>query len=188
MRATLSFLVLLFLAACGSDPDPGPLAPPSPHPRQGGGFAEDADHTYTFSQVFVRNYGDSDVTIDEVALVDADRGIELVETLAAALPSAPNRFGGADRFPPPYPLDMSEAEGFVVSPTTSGSDGPGVLLILGLRASEDGIHSFRSVAIDDHVGDETFRYVFPYALATCSPQDHDLQHPEECQQQPPTTT
>lgn len=128
---------------------------------------------FTFSEIIVRNFGEEPAVLDSVALVNSTEDIELVGAMATLRLGQPLDWrGGAPTWPPPPTKKMPELhplEGFVVPPVDTPEGERGVQIAPGLIAQPGNTGMFEAVAIDCHVGDVRYRYVYPYGLRTCAP-------------------
>lgn len=160
-------LALSFASCTNHEPTPGPLAPTRQLAGQTGGFRIKAHEPFTFAEAFVRNSGDSPGRIENVELVNATGGIKLVGSLIAVREGeeGPYSPGGYQHYPPNTKFPTSPAEGYRFG---VAREGEGLQLLLGFE-TEPGVQTFQGIAIEYVVNDVQHRYVFPYAVAACSP-------------------
>lgn len=177
---TLVVVLVALLPGCDEE-SPHPESPP-PGPLAFEGI--DAPHStarlvhigapFTFSEIVVVNSGTNDATLDSIDLVNATDEIDLVGALAAYVHGQPwiVRAGSPTfppRFAPKLSLEADPLEGFTVPPSNTQPGRDGVQLIVGLMAQAGSAGVFQGVALNYHVGGQSFRVVFPYGLRACGP-------------------
>jgi hypothetical protein len=127
-------------------------------------FRASLGEPFTFSLLFVRNYGDEPAVLDDVELVGASSGIRLVGTRAADITGDRRTWSGDDVFPPHRPPDQLPLSAFEIA----GDAAQDAQLILGVEMTEEGQHGFEGVAVLYHAGDDRYRYVIPSGAVACS--------------------
>lgn len=161
----LPALAVCLLATCTRSPSNGGDLVPVPGsgdlPYVTGRFVA-VERPFTFSDVLVRNVGESPLVLDSVELVEPTDAIKIVGALVG-YPTGPVRTGTAI-FPPDTPKQLTPLEGFEVPPNS----GP-LQVFVGLSAEDGNSGTFRGVAINYHAGSESFVLVAPIALQACAP-------------------
>lgn len=153
-------------------PPPGPLSSEGIDAPHSTGRLVYIDAPFTFSEIVVFNSGTDDATLDSIDLVNATNEIELVKALAAYVHGQPWIVrAGSPTFPPRFArsLEADPLKGFTVPPSSTQLGRDGVQLIVGLMAQAGSAGEFQGVALNYHVGEKSFRVLFPYGLRACGP-------------------
>jgi hypothetical protein len=147
------------------------------------GFRVNVDESYTFSDIWLANSSESDVTIESVTLPKSS-GLALVGALVT-FPRDPDRGGrggrsGARGFPPDYLYPMRDAEGADIPPVTKVGRS-GVQLALGLVTSTRGesVSPWIDVTYRTEAGDR-YALRIPYEVTFCAPRIYYERHPMAC--------
>jgi len=182
-RAQIAVAILV-IALCGAchtrhaDSSSGPLIANDPTSAYSASFRTNVDEPYTFSDVILRNVGDSVITITGISLVQP-QGLEVVGTSIGVTPGAKYP-SGARGFPPPYRFPMVPALGAQIPPTPNGAVRH-TLLIVGLRPTTPGITSITGIEVHYGVpGGEESVLLVKYAVTFCSPRSYYEHHKLKC--------
>jgi hypothetical protein len=175
-------------SACNSGEAEGPLRQRGAGTvAEAGAFAVNVGEPQTFGEAAVLNFGDEPARLDSVEMVDPSQGIAITGAMAAIRDGEPPyNPGGYAFWPPPSTLNAKPLSGFTVPPRSELGD-RGVQILLGLELSRGDRATFRALAINYHVGEERFQYVFPYAVALCARQEAILEDPGRCPAPDPPT-
>ncbi len=171
--------VVVLAGACGGDDRaaPGPLVANDPRSSYAGGLRVNVGEIYSFSDVLLHNRGDGPLRITGVTLVSPQH-IELVGSAIGVTPGSKYP-SGARGFPPPYPFALEPAVGAEIPPT--GKSTHETILILGLRADQDGISSLSGIVVtyQDAVG-SNHELLIRYAVSLCAPRAYFKRHLRAC--------
>lgn len=115
----------------------------------------------------LRNASDATVTLQRVALLDVDPGLELIDSVVVQPDGRHPLTGGVRGYPPPEPGGTTHAvRGYTLEPAKSSADF--VQILFGLRLTRPVRAGARRIAVDYRVGRVPFRAYFDHSMWLCT--------------------
>jgi hypothetical protein len=115
----------------------------------------------------LRNESDATVTLERVALLDVDPGLELIDNVVVQPDGRHPLVGGVHGYPPPEPGGTTHAvRGYKLEPARSRADV--VQVLFGLRLTRPARAGARRIAVDYRVGRVPYRAYFDHSMWLCT--------------------
>lgn len=168
--AIVAFISVLSLLSAGQ-PGQGLVGNPEKNRL---GMSVSAGEPFTYGLAIVFNTGSRSAVLEDVELVEATPGFQILTKEAAG---ADRRFGaiaGDRTYPPrhPRPGRLAPLAGFPVEPETTTNGQKGVEIVLGLRTPGPGTFRFQGLRVTYRVGAARYSTVIPHALRACAVTGH----------------
>ena len=137
----------------------------------------DVGKTGTYGAETLANHGHEDVVLDRIVFLDRAAGLEIIGPLAMHVRTGPGvpalATGLIRQYPPPHEgATLHPVAGFRISPHRSWKDD--AELLIGFRAHQTGVLSYRGFELHYHVGDTRYVATYPDPLTVCAPRSFPL--------------